>query len=193
MNLSIHSSRGGSQTQAGKVKVAQSCLTLCDPMDDTVHEILQARMLGWVAFPFSRGSSQPMDWTQVSCIAGGFFTNWAIREAGKGGCLSARQQGEGPSPESPCPSGGTLTTELCVLQVLGSLRPAAAFQTSTRNHTKDSHPQPGCRASHRWGPHSTDPGDALTVSPPDEAPFSNAPDLPLWTDVPPSSSSLNGP
>ena len=42
-----------------KVKAAQSCLTLCDPMDYTVHEILQARILDWVAFPFSRGSSQP--------------------------------------------------------------------------------------------------------------------------------------
>ena len=40
-----------------KVKVAQSCLTLCDPMDYTVHGILQARILEWVAFPFSRGSS----------------------------------------------------------------------------------------------------------------------------------------
>ena len=45
------------------------------------HGILQARMLEWVAFLFSRGSSQTKDWTQVSCIAGGFFTNWAIREA----------------------------------------------------------------------------------------------------------------
>ena len=44
-----------------KVKVAQSCLTLCDPMDSTVHGILQARTLEWVAFPFSRGSSQPRD------------------------------------------------------------------------------------------------------------------------------------
>ena len=42
-----------------KVKVAQSCLTLCDPMDYTVRGILQARILEWVAFPFSRGSSQP--------------------------------------------------------------------------------------------------------------------------------------
>ena len=58
-----------------KVKVAQSCPTLCDPMDYTVHGILQARILEWVAFPFSRGSSQPRDRTQVSCIAGGFFTN----------------------------------------------------------------------------------------------------------------------
>ena len=54
------------------VKVAQSCLTLCDPMDYTVYGILQTRILEWVAFPFSRGSSQPRDPTQVSRIAGGF-------------------------------------------------------------------------------------------------------------------------
>ena len=41
------------------MKVTQSCLTLCDPMDCTVHKILQARILEWVAFPFSRGSFQP--------------------------------------------------------------------------------------------------------------------------------------
>ena len=64
-----------------ELKVAQSCLTLCDPMDYTVHGILQARILEWVAFPFSKGSSQPRDQTQVSCIAGGFFTRWATREA----------------------------------------------------------------------------------------------------------------
>ena len=46
-----------------KGKVAQSCLTLCDPLDYTVHGILQARILEWVAFPFSRGSSQPSDRT----------------------------------------------------------------------------------------------------------------------------------
>jgi len=61
-----------------KVKVAQSCPTLCDPMDYTVHGILLARILEWVAFPFSKGSSQLKDQTQVSCIAGRFFTNWAI-------------------------------------------------------------------------------------------------------------------
>ena len=44
-----------------KVKVAQSCLTLCNPVDYTVHGILQARIREWVAFPFSRGSSQPRD------------------------------------------------------------------------------------------------------------------------------------
>ena len=58
------------------VKVAQSYLTLCNLMDYTVHGILPARILEWVAFPFSRGSSQTRDWTQVSCIAGGFFTSW---------------------------------------------------------------------------------------------------------------------
>ena len=42
-----------------KVKVTQLCPTLCDPMDYTVHGILQARILEWVAFPFSRGSAQP--------------------------------------------------------------------------------------------------------------------------------------
>ena len=64
-----------------KVKAAQSCLSLCDPMDYTVHGILQARILDWVAFPFSRRSSQPRDWTQVSCIQGGLFTSWATRDA----------------------------------------------------------------------------------------------------------------
>ena len=59
-----------------KVKVAQSCPTLCNPMVYTVHGILQARILEWVAFPFSRESSQPRNRTQVSCIAGAhsYFT-----------------------------------------------------------------------------------------------------------------------
>ena len=103
-----------------KVKVIQSCLILCNPMDYTGHGILQARILEWVAFPFSRdlpnqgikprspalwANSSPaepqgkpkitgvgslsllqrifltQESNQVSCIAGGFFTNWAIREA----------------------------------------------------------------------------------------------------------------
>ena len=64
-----------------KVKVAQSCPTLWDPMDYTVHGTLQARILEWVAFPFSSGSSQPRDGTQVSLIAGGFFANWSMRES----------------------------------------------------------------------------------------------------------------
>ena len=64
-----------------KVKVTQSCPALCDPMDYTVHGVLQARILEWVVIPFSRGSFQPMDQIQVSRIAGGFFTSWATGEA----------------------------------------------------------------------------------------------------------------
>ena len=67
----LSSSKG--QRKKVKVKVAQSCLTLCDCVDYTVHGILQARILEWVAVPFSRGSSQPRDQTQVSHIAGRFF------------------------------------------------------------------------------------------------------------------------
>ena len=62
----------------------ESCSVLSNslqPMDYTVHGILQARILEWIAFPFSRGSSQPRDQTQVSHIAGWFFTSWAMREA----------------------------------------------------------------------------------------------------------------
>ena len=58
-----------------KVQVAQSCPALCDPTDYTVHGVLQAGTLQWVAVPFSRGSSQPRDRTQVSHIAGRFFTS----------------------------------------------------------------------------------------------------------------------
>ena len=58
-----------------KMKVAQSCPALCNPMGYTVHGILQARILVWVAFSFSRGSSSPRNQTGVSCIAGRFFTN----------------------------------------------------------------------------------------------------------------------
>ena len=69
-----------------KVLVAQSYPTLSDPMDCTlpgssVPGILQTRILEWVAIPFSKGSSRPRDGTQVSCIAGKFFTVWATREA----------------------------------------------------------------------------------------------------------------
>ena len=67
-------------------EVAQSCPTLCDPMDcslsgSSVHGIFQARVLEWVAISFSRGSSQPRNRTRVSCIAGRRFTVWATREA----------------------------------------------------------------------------------------------------------------
>ena len=121
---------------------------LCDPMDYTDHGILQARILEWVAFPFSRGSSQPRDQTQspilqadflpaesqgkpkntevdslslfqqiswprdqtgVSCIAGGFFTNWAIRQAPK------------PYPRQPLIN--FLSIDLPFLDILYKLEP----------------------------------------------------------------------
>ena len=70
------------------------CLTLCGPMNYAVHGILQARILEWVSVPFSRGSSQLRDLTQVSHIAGVFFTSWATREAQEywSGFLSLLQQ-----------------------------------------------------------------------------------------------------
>ena len=70
---------GGEESEV-KVNVAQSCPTVCDPTDysppgSSVHGVLQARKLEWVAVPFSSGSSQPRNRTGVSCIAGGFFTS----------------------------------------------------------------------------------------------------------------------
>ena len=65
-------------------EVARSCLTLWDPMDhslpgSSIHGIFQARVLEWAAISFSRGSSQPRDWTH--CIADRRLTIWATREA----------------------------------------------------------------------------------------------------------------
>ena len=68
------------------VLVAQLCLTLCDPMNyrppgSSVHGILQARILEWVAISFFRGSFRSRNRTQASCTAGRVFTDWARREA----------------------------------------------------------------------------------------------------------------
>ena len=69
-----------------KVLVAQLCPTLCDPvvcspLSSSVHGILQARILEWVAISFYRASFWPREWTQITCTSGKFFTVWAIREA----------------------------------------------------------------------------------------------------------------
>ena len=69
-----------------KVLAVHSRPILCDPMDysqpvSSVHGVLQARILEWVAFPFSKRSSWPRDWILVSRIAGRFFTVWSTREA----------------------------------------------------------------------------------------------------------------
>ena len=72
------------------LKVAQLRPTLCDPMDyshpsSSVHGVLLARILEFVAIPFSRRCSRPKDWTQVSHIAGRFFTVWATRKSPNNG------------------------------------------------------------------------------------------------------------
>ena len=69
-----------------RVLTAQSCPTLCDPMEcspqgSSVREILQARILKWIAIPFSMGPSQPRDWSWVAHTAGRFLMIWATREA----------------------------------------------------------------------------------------------------------------
>ena len=74
------------QVKLWRKRVAQSCPTLCDPVDcslpgSSVHGILQARILEWVAISFSRGSSWLRDQTQVSHIAGRCFTLWITKEA----------------------------------------------------------------------------------------------------------------
>ena len=77
--LLIFKSLFSTHPQPKLVLVIQSCPTLhnhmdCSPLGSSVHEILQTSILEWVAFPFSRGSSQPRDQSQVSCTAGRFFT-----------------------------------------------------------------------------------------------------------------------
>ena len=62
------------------VLVAQLCLTVCNLPGSSVHGVLQARIMEWIAIPFSRDSSWPRDWTQVSCTAGRFFTVWATMD-----------------------------------------------------------------------------------------------------------------
>ena len=82
MSAQVISAHQGSKSES---EVAQSYLTLCDPIDcrlpgSSVHGIFQARVLEWVDISLSRRSSQPRDWTQVSRIVGRCFTVWATRE-----------------------------------------------------------------------------------------------------------------
>ena len=90
---------GGSKSlqKAECMLVAQLCLSLCDPMDCSspasfVSGIFQARIPEWVAISFSRGPSQPRDWTWVSHIAGRFFIIWATREDNEGTVMHLRKQ-----------------------------------------------------------------------------------------------------
>ena len=84
LSLKWNSVKPPSRGFGRSVLVTQLCLTLCDPMEhsslgSSVYGILQARILEWVAIPFSRKSSWPRDWTQVSRIVGRRFTVWATK------------------------------------------------------------------------------------------------------------------
>ena len=102
--------------QDRKILITQSCPTLCPPVS-SVHGILQARMLEWVTFLFSSGCSQCRNQTQVSCIAGWFFTIWATREAQEyWSKLPTPSPGERPNPKiklgSPALQADSLLAEL---------------------------------------------------------------------------------
>ena len=85
-HLLLRSPKGSLKHWRKERKIALICVQLLRPMDcslpgSSAHGIFQARILEWVAISFSRGSSWPRNQTQVSRIAGSFFTNWATQEA----------------------------------------------------------------------------------------------------------------
>ena len=91
--------------------------TGCSPPGSSVHGTIQVRILKWVHFPFSMGSSQPRDRTHISCIAGRFFTSWTTREAQKywSGCPTPSPgdlPDPGIEPGSPALEADSLPTEL---------------------------------------------------------------------------------
>ena len=140
-----------------KVKVTQSCLTLCDPSDYKVHGTVQARILEWVAFPFSRGSSQPRNRTRISCIAGRFFTNWATREA----LICVLRHIRSVQRTS------LVVQWLRILSWFGKIPHAAGPLCPCVTTTEPSHPEPvGC--SER-SPHGEKPADHNREHPPPAA------------------------
>ena len=131
-----------------EVKVIQSCLTLCDPMDYTVHGIPQIRILEWVAVPFSRGSSQPRDRTQVSRIAGGFFARRATR-----GALSLDIWGQ---------------THLCQGSGSGTPSHSSIFSSISCLYSRDTcspFPLPSCDSQNISGYHLTSLKGQINLAP----------------------------
>ena len=88
------------------------CPALCDPVEYTVHGILEARILEWVAFPFSRGSTQPRDQSQVSLMARRFFTSWATRENPHQMMTVSTQAPDPLEPKEPPPTNQRTVREL---------------------------------------------------------------------------------
>ena len=121
----------------------------CSPPGSSVHGILQARILEWVVISFSRGSSQPRDWTQVSCLAGRFFTNWAMREAHSNiKCLKEKINSSRRWPESRQRSGKGWLGEDSVTDAKGETvnsldEESHLFCTHTHTHTH-THTKPHC-------------------------------------------------
>ena len=105
-----------------KVKVVQSCLTFFDPMD---YRIIHARILEWVAVPFSRESSQPRDQTQVSCVAGRFFTVWVTGEA-----LVNQPANQNPGDSRT----GSANRSLLLHPALGKMQPQAGSTLGKSTH-----------------------------------------------------------
>ena len=132
-----------------KVRVTHSCPTLCDPMDYTAHGILQARIPEWVAFPFSRGSSQPRDQTQVSHIAGRFFASWATREVQEYGVgsLSLLQGSSQPRNQTrvSCTAGGFFTNWVAKspIYVTCSFEPKIQVEAALSKYPEPGHGHQG--------------------------------------------------
>ena len=128
------------------VKVHQSYPTIWDPIDYTVLGILQARILEWVAFSFSRGYSQPRNQTQVSGIAGGFFTSWATRETLEHyGELKKNCKGSGQLSHQSCPIFVTpwtaaLQASLSITSSWSLLKLMSIVLVMTSNHLILCHP-----------------------------------------------------
>ena len=122
------------RVRAGGGLVTKPCSTLatpwtvCSPPGSSVHGILQARILEWVAISFSRGSSWPRDWTQVSCTAGSFFTDWATKEAPR--------WWTGPAEHKPHPPG------LCCSSRLWHQEAILAFSVAFPDPPSAIQPQP---------------------------------------------------
>ena len=118
------------------VLVTQLCPTLynpmgCSPPGSSVHGIFQARILVWVAIPSSRGSSWPRDRTQVSCIAGRFFTIWATSPVAKSlqSCPTLFDPIDGSPPGSTVP--GTLQARTLEWVAISFSKPPAHYPSNS--------------------------------------------------------------
>ena len=116
-----------------KVKVTQSCPTLCDPMDYTVCGILQARILEWVAFPFSGGSSQPRFPTLHFVVFCGFFTSWATHVKNLPAVL---EMGSIPGSENPLEEGMATHSSILAWRIPWTEEPGGLLSMALQSQTQ---------------------------------------------------------